>query len=95
MNPVAFFAESSTFGTILVIVVYALSNLALPFYYKRFHPELFNSFRHVVLPAIGFILIAVLSITWLDRIRRHRHTTGTRGSPVDSSSWRSSTRVCS
>jgi amino acid transporter len=59
MNPVLFFAESSTFGTILVIIVYALSNLALPFYYKRFHPELYNPFRHAVLPAIGFLLIAV------------------------------------
>jgi amino acid transporter len=59
MNPVLFFAESSTFGTILVIIVYALSNLALPFYYKRFHPDLYSTFRHAVLPAIGFILIAV------------------------------------
>ena len=59
MNPVLFFAESSTFGTILVIIVYALSNVALPFYYKRFHPDLYNTFRHAVLPAIGFILIAV------------------------------------
>jgi amino acid transporter len=59
MNPVNFFAESSTFGTILVIIVYALSNLALPFYYRRFHPDLFNPIRHALLPAIGFFLIAV------------------------------------
>jgi len=59
MSPVSFFDESSTFGTILVIIVYALSNLALPFYYKRFHPDLYNTFRHAVLPAIGFILIGV------------------------------------
>jgi amino acid transporter len=54
-----FFFESSTFGTILVLVVYALSNLALPFYYRRHHPELFNAFRHGVLPIIGFLAIGV------------------------------------
>jgi amino acid transporter len=59
MSPTNFFFESSTFGTILVLVVYALSNLALPFYYRRYHPDLFNPFRHAVLPAIGFVLIAV------------------------------------
>jgi amino acid transporter len=32
MNPLVFFAESSTMGTILILVVYFLSNLALPFY---------------------------------------------------------------
>ena len=59
MNAVNFFAESSTFGTILVLVVYALSNLALPFYYQKFHPELFNAFRHAVLPLLGVVTIAV------------------------------------
>ena len=59
MSSTVFFAESSTFGTILVIVVYALSNVALPFYYKRYHPDLFNSFRHAVMPFIGFVLIGV------------------------------------
>src|SRR6202020_158808 len=38
MDPITFFAESSTLGTILILVVYFLSNLALPFYYRRFKP---------------------------------------------------------
>jgi len=59
MSATNFFFESSTFGTILVLVVYALSNLALPFYYRRHHPELFNAFRHGVLPIIGLVFIAV------------------------------------
>jgi len=59
MSATNFFFESSTFGTILVLIVYALSNLALPFYYRRFHPELYNPFRHAVLPIIGFLLIGV------------------------------------
>ncbi|MGC8498856.1 MAG: APC family permease [Acidimicrobiales bacterium] len=59
MNAVNFFAESSTFGTILVLVVYGLSNLALPFYYRRHHPDRFNAFRHGVLPGLGVLTILV------------------------------------
>jgi amino acid transporter len=59
MSATNFFFESSTFGTILVLVVYALSNLALPFYYRKHHPDLFKVVRHGVLPIIGLLLIAV------------------------------------
>ena len=59
MSATNFFFESSTFGTILVLVVYALSNLALPFYYRKHHPDRFNAFRHGVLPIVGLVFIAV------------------------------------
>jgi amino acid transporter len=59
MSALTMFVESSTFGTILVLIVYGLSNLALPFYYKKHHPELFNAFRHAVLPGLGVIVILV------------------------------------
>lgn len=59
MSALNFFFESSTFGTILILVVYALSNLALPFYYQKHHPELFNWFRHAVLPVLGLVPIVV------------------------------------
>jgi amino acid transporter len=59
MSPLAMFDESSTFGTILLLIVYGLSNLALPFYYKKHHPSLYNPFRHAVLPAIGVLWILV------------------------------------
>ncbi len=59
MSAVNFFAESSTFGTILVLLVYGLSNLALPFYYKKHHPDRYNTFRHGVLPMLGLITILV------------------------------------
>ncbi len=58
MSAINFFVESSTFGTILVLLVYGLSNLALPFYYRKYHPELFNIVRHGVLPMIGVVFIA-------------------------------------
>jgi amino acid transporter len=59
MNPLTFFVESSTMGTILVLVVYFLANLALPFYYRRYRPEDFRIIRHVVLPVLGMVAIAI------------------------------------
>lgn len=59
MNPVNFFAESSTMGTILILLVYLASNLALPFYYRRYRREEFHVVRHAVLPVIGAAAIVV------------------------------------
>jgi amino acid transporter len=59
MNPVNFFAESSTMGTILILLVYLASNLALPVYYRKYRPEEFNVFKHLVLPVIGALAIIV------------------------------------
>ena len=59
MSAFNFFFESSTFGTILVLLVYAASNVALPFYYMKYHPDRFNWFRHAVLPFLGLITIGV------------------------------------
>jgi amino acid transporter len=59
MSALNFFVESSTMGTILILVVYFLSNLALPFYYRRYRPEEFSLVKHAVLPVLGMIAIAV------------------------------------
>src|SRR6201996_6696333 len=59
MNALNFFVESSTMGTILVLVVYFLSNLALPFYYRKYRPQEFNVLKHAVLPVLGMIAIGV------------------------------------
>ena len=59
MDPINFFVESSTLGTILILVVYFLSNLALPFYYRKFRPAEFNVVKHVILPVLGMVAIAV------------------------------------
>ena len=59
LSALNYFDESGTMGTILVLVVYFLSNLALPFYYRRYCPQDFNVFKHVVLPVLGMIAIAV------------------------------------
>jgi amino acid transporter len=54
-----FFIDSSTMGTILILVVYFLANLALPFYYRKYRPAEFNILKHLVLPVLGMIAIAV------------------------------------
>ncbi len=59
MDPINFFVESSTLGTILLLVVYFLSNLALPFYYRKHRPQEFSPVKHVVLPVLGMAAIAV------------------------------------
>jgi amino acid transporter len=59
LNALNFFDESGTMGTILVLVVYFLANLALPFYYRKYRPGEFNPIKHVVLPMLGMFAIAV------------------------------------
>jgi amino acid transporter len=59
MNALNFFVESSTMGTILVLVVYLLANLALPFYYRKYRPQEFNAIKHAVLPALGIVAVVV------------------------------------
>jgi amino acid transporter len=59
MSPFNFFDESGTMGTILILVVYFLANLALPFYYRKYRPAEFNVLKHLVLPVLGMIAIAV------------------------------------
>jgi amino acid transporter len=59
MSALNFFVESSTMGTILLLVVYFLSNLALPFYYRRYRPQEFSILKHLVLPVLGMIAIGV------------------------------------
>jgi len=59
MNPLTFFGESGTMGTILVLVVYFLSNLALPFYYRRYRPSEFRIVKHAVLPALGIVAVGI------------------------------------
>jgi amino acid transporter len=59
MDPITFFVESSTMGTILILVVYFLSNLALPFYYRKYRPQEFSVVKHLVLPVLGMVAIAV------------------------------------
>jgi amino acid transporter len=46
-------------GTILVLFVYLLSNIALPFYYRKYRPQEFSVLKHAVLPALGVVAVVV------------------------------------
>jgi amino acid transporter len=59
LNALNFFFESSTMGTILILFVYLAANVALPFYYRKYRPAEFNIIKHVVLPALGVVAIAI------------------------------------
>src|SRR6516225_5667507 len=59
LDALTFFFESSSMGTILILFVYLASNVALPFFYRRYRPAEFNIFKHVVLPFFGLVAIAI------------------------------------
>jgi amino acid transporter len=52
-DPVTFFGEIATLGTILIALSYLVANLALPVYYHRFERDQFSLFKHLVLPLLG------------------------------------------
>jgi len=54
-----FFFESSSMGTILILFVYLASNVALPFFYRKYRPAELSIIKHVVLPALGVVAIAI------------------------------------
>ncbi|MCQ4081410.1 APC family permease [Streptomyces sp. RB6PN25] len=57
IDPVTFFGDSATLGTILIVVTWLVANLALPVYYRRNHRDLFSPLRHLVLPLCGVVAI--------------------------------------
>jgi amino acid transporter len=59
LDALDFFFEASTMGTILILFVYFASNVALPFYYRKYRPAEFNILKHIVLPFLGMVAIAV------------------------------------
>ena len=59
LDALTFFFESSTMGTILILFVYFTANVALPFYYRKYRPAEFNPVKHIVLPFLGMVAIAV------------------------------------
>jgi len=57
--PMDYFGYAGTLGTIPIILVYMLTNLALPVYVLRYHREELSSFRHLLLPIIGASIMVV------------------------------------
>ncbi len=59
MDPVGLYAECSTFGTIVILVVYVLAMVALPRYVWRRHRTSFSVARHVLVPLAGAATLVV------------------------------------
>jgi len=58
-EPVALYAECSTLGTILVLFVYVLTAVSLPVFMWRRHRGSFSTVRHVGMPALGVLALAI------------------------------------
>ncbi len=59
MNPVGLYAECSTMGTIVILFVYFLTTVSLPFFMWRRHRESFSILRHVAIPVLGSLTLVV------------------------------------
>jgi amino acid transporter len=59
MNPVGLYAECSTMGTIVILVVYLLTAVSLPVFMWRRHRTMFSALRHVVVPVLGSLTLIV------------------------------------
>jgi amino acid transporter len=59
MNPVGLYAESSTMGTIVILIVYLLTSISLPVFMWHRHRDMFSPFRHVAIPILGAIALVV------------------------------------
>jgi amino acid transporter len=59
MNPVGLYAECSTMGTIVIFVVYLLTNVSLPVFMWRRHRAIFSLVRHVIIPALGSAVLVI------------------------------------
>ncbi len=59
-GPALAFAFVGAGLTVPIILVYMATCLAVPFFYWREHRDEFNVWRHVILPAIPFVLLGVV-----------------------------------
>lgn len=52
-----YFSDATTLGTIPLIIMYAVSNIALPIYYLRNYRSEFRLIRHLLIPIIGVLVL--------------------------------------
>jgi amino acid transporter len=55
------FVDEAIIGTVPVALIYLLANVALPFYFWKYHRSQFHWFKHIVVPLIG-VAVLVLPI---------------------------------
>jgi len=59
-GPATAFALIGTIIAIPIILVYMATCLAVPFFYQREHRADFNVIQHIIVPAIPFIVLAIV-----------------------------------
>jgi amino acid transporter len=59
ITPTNVFAYEATIGTVPIVLVYLLANLALPLYFWKNARSEFNWFKHVIVPVIGIGVLAL------------------------------------
>jgi amino acid transporter len=52
-TPQAMFAETSTLGTIMIILIYFVATLALPVFFLKHYRSQFNVVKHLIVPILG------------------------------------------
>jgi amino acid transporter len=57
IDPEVFFGQVATIGTIPIVIIYTVTNLALPVYVLKHKRAQLNVFRHIVLPVLGFLVM--------------------------------------
>jgi amino acid transporter len=57
IDPVTLFGEAGTLGAIPIILIYLLTNLALPVYMFRHHRAELSAIRHLIIPLLGSALM--------------------------------------
>jgi amino acid transporter len=56
LQPVDIFGYTGTLGTIPIVIIYLVTNIALPVYVLRFHRNDFSVMRHAIVPLIALVL---------------------------------------
>jgi amino acid transporter len=66
IGPLGVYSFLGSFLGLGIIIIYILMNVGLPAFYRREHPSEFRWLRHVVLPAIGslLMLLPVYGLLW-------------------------------
>ena len=59
LKAIDIFAYEATIGAALVVLVYLLTNLALPLYFWKKQRDEFNWFRHLLVPLVGIGVLAL------------------------------------
>jgi len=59
ITPTNVFAYEATIGTVPIVLVYLLANVALPLYFWKNARDQFNWFRHLIVPIIGVGVLAL------------------------------------